>query len=220
MIQGMEMTEADNQGIAPLWRILRIIGLGTALVALTGVGAGFTIGWMDHHDGIGLKLVLVLGGVVLAAAGCAWLLLREYNRTRAEEPLTRNERLNRNILIACGAVGGIVGAVITIASGGKLTEGVGIFSNDPIPPAVAAALVVVLGIFFPIISYFWHKVVDEQEEHAYKTGALYGFYVYGIGSPIWWIAWRGGFAPAPDGFIIYYATLTVVGAVWLWKKYG
>lgn len=221
MIPGIEMVEAENQGGSTFWRILRILGLTLVLVALAGVGTGFTVGWMEHHDGIGPKFVLFLGGVALAAAGCGWLLWREFNRSRGQDPLTRNERLNRNILIACGALGGIGGAVIAIAGGGgKLTEGSGIFSNDPLPPMVAAALIVVLGIIIPIISYYWHKVVDEQEEHAYKTGTLYAFYVYGIGTPIWWLAWRGGFAPAPDGFIIYYSTITIMLIVWLWKKYG
>ena len=220
MIPGIEMAETDNQGAGTFWRILRILGLSLALVALAGVAAGFTIGWNEHHDGIGLKFVLVLGGIALVAAGCGWLLWREFNRPGSHEPLTRNERLNRNILIACGALGGIVGAVLAVADGGKLTEGGGVFSNEPLPPMVAAALIFVLGILIPIISYYWHKVVDEQEVHAYKTGTLYAFYLYGIGTPIWWLAWRGGFAPAPDGFVIYYATITVMAIVWLWKKYG
>lgn len=219
MIPGTDMVEAENQGARIVWRILRIVALGLALVALTGVGAGFTMGWMEHHDGISLKFVLVLGGIALLAAGCCWLMWREFNRPGSGEPLNRNERLNRNILIACGALGGIVGVILALASG-KLTEGGAVFSNEPLPPMIAAALILVLGILIPIISYYWHKVVDEQEVHAYKTGTLYAFYVYGIGTPLWWLAWRGGFAPAPDGFIIYYATITVMGIVWLWKKYG
>ena len=220
MIPVTEMVEAENQGASTVWRILRILGLSLALVVLAGAGAGFTISWIEHDHGISLKFVLVLGGIVLLAAGCSWLLWREFKGRGSREPLTRNERLNRNILIACGAIGGIIGAVITVASRGKLTEGSGVFSNDPLPPMVAAALILVLGIVIPVISYYWHKVVDEQEVDAYKTGTLYAFYVYGIGAPIWWLAWRGGFAPAPDGFVIYYATITVMAIVWLWKKYG
>jgi hypothetical protein len=32
-------------------------------------------------------------------------------------------------------------------------------------------------------------------------------------------AWRGGFVPEPNGFIIYYATITTLSLVWAWKKY-
>jgi hypothetical protein len=41
-----------------------------------------------------------------------------------------------------------------------------------------------------------------------------------IGAPVWWFAWRGGFAPEPRGVIIYVATVSVLGIIWIWKKYG
>ena len=41
-----------------------------------------------------------------------------------------------------------------------------------------------------------------------------------IGAPVWWFAWRGGFAPEPDGVIIYAVTVSVLGIIWIWKKYG
>jgi hypothetical protein len=96
----------------------------------------------------------------------------------------------------------------------------GLLSNEPLQPTVAIVLLVLMGVVLPIISYVWHRsAVDEQEVAAYKDGALWGLNVFMLGTPIWWIAWRGGFVPAPDMIFIYFATVFVMGAVWMWKKY-
>jgi hypothetical protein len=133
--------------------------------------------------------------------------------------LTRKERLNRNILFLCAALGGVMGLGMSLAGDGGLADGGGLFSNAPLPTWLAVVLVLIIGLVVPIISFFWHRTVDEQEADAYKTGALWAFYVYGVGAPIWWLSWRGGFAPEPSGIAIYFATMLTVLIVWTWKKY-
>jgi hypothetical protein len=199
-------------------RALRRVALGTGALFFAAVAVGVVIASIDHGHGVTGRHGAIVGVLLAMTAGCLWFLLRDMRAPTGEEPLTRQERMNRNLLIASGLLGGVTGAVLMIAS--RETDPGAILSNAPLPPALALAIVLILGVALPVIGYFWHKTVDEQEADAYKTGALYGFYVYGIGAPLWWFAARGGLLPPPDGVIIYYATLLVVGVVWMWKKYG
>jgi hypothetical protein len=148
------------------------------------------------------------------------LAVREWRRGSGEEPLTPKERLNRNLLLACAGIGGAMGAAMVMFGGEGITEGRSLFADAPLPTWLAIVLVLVIGLVVPVISVFWHRTVDEQEADAYKVGTLYGFYVFAILAPVWWFAWRGGFAPEPSGVLIYFATMFTVGVVWMWKKYG
>lgn len=134
-----------------------------------------------------------------------------------KEPLTARERKNRNLLIACVVIGGAIGVALTLFDP---EQPFGAFSDRPIPAWAAIGFAILWGALVPWISWKWHKSVDEQEIDAYRQGALYGFYVYSVGAPVWWIMWRGGMAPAINGPILYYAVLMTCGAVWLRKKYG
>ncbi len=138
--------------------------------------------------------------------------------SKSKEPLSRKERLNRNILIGCAVLGGVLGVSLAIFEPDP-AENFSIFSKAPIPAIAAIIFAVIWGIIVPVISFFWHRTVDEQEAHAYREGAYYAFYLYVFGAPLWWILWRGGLLPEPDGIAIYYATLLTCGGVWLWKKY-
>lgn len=212
-------TESDGIAARRFWRWLRVFGLGTAMIFLAGVGAGFLIGHLEHQGGFSLRPALILGLILILVVGCLWLMVRELRAPTGEEPLTPKERLNRNILLGCVILGGVIGIVMSLAAEGGVTSAGGVFSNDPLPTWLAVVLVVTLGVGTPVISYFWRRTVDEQEADAYKTGALYSFYVYGIGAPLWWLSWRGGFAPEPSGIVIYFATIFTALIVWTWKKY-
>lgn len=209
----------DGDAASPLWRWLRIVGLSLVTVFLVGAIAGFVAAHVERGGGFGLASVATLAGLVLAALGCAWLLLRAARRPAGEAPLNRRERLNRNILIGSGALGFTM-ALVTVAFGSDRFDGTSVFSSQPLPMGIALVLVLVVGLLVPALSIYWHrKVVDEQEAEAYKVAALYGLYVYMIGTPAWWFAWRGGFAPAPDGMLIFFVTIATVGVIWTWKKY-
>jgi hypothetical protein len=216
------MDEAEDVGGKRLWRLIRIVALSLALVFLLGMAGGFIAANLEEGDGFSLVEGLILAAILLAFAACAWLMLRDLRRPTGEEPLTRKERLNRNILVGCALLGLVVGIAMTIGGGGEsLTRGGGLLSNDPLPGGLVLALVAVLGVLLPILSIFWHRsAIDELEADAYKTGALYAVYVYMIGAPIWWLLWRGGFVPAPNGIVIYFAVILTLGAVWMHKKHG
>lgn len=218
MMGNMGVAEPEDIGARRLWRWLRLAGLALATIFLFGIAAGFSAAHFERHDGISTRFVAILGAVALAIIGCGWLLVRELRASTGEEPLLPGERMNRNILFGSGILGGVIAIVLMLAGGGP-AEGGGILSNEPLPSGVALMLVLVIGLVLPAISIYWQRIVDEQEADAYKTGALYGLYVYMIGAPVWWLLWRGGLAPAPNGFLIYFATIFVVGGVWVWKKY-
>ena len=219
----LTMTDIEDGAVAsPIWRWLRRTGLSLALLFLVGIAIGIGIAHSEHGGGLTPVIVSLFGAVALLFAGCAWLLLRDLKRPTGEEPLTKKERLNRNLLIGSGAIGGAMGVVVVVAmlaSGAEIRPDMA-FSDAPLPAGVALVLVLVLGVLLPALSIYWHRsAVDEQEVDAYKTGALWGIYVYMIGAPVWWFAWRGGFAPEPNGIIIYFATITTMGVIWIWKKY-
>jgi hypothetical protein len=199
-------------------RVLKIAGLTFLIVFLAGIATGVGMKAVERGS-LSLFSGALIGGAVLLALGCLWWVLRILNAPTGEAPPTRKERLNRNILVACGALGFIISLLMMFTQGGPdLTRG--LLSSEPLEPAIAIALLVLMGVVLPILSFVWHRsAVDEQEIAAYKDGALWGINVFMIGAPIWWIAWRGGFLPAPDGIILYFATITVMGAVWMWKKY-
>ena len=216
MVQAMKPTTESDVIAARPGRMLRIVALATATLFLVAVAVGVMVASARHGHGLTGRLGAIVGALLALGIGCSWLLAREMRRPTGEEPLTPQERLNRNLLIGSGLLGGLTALVAIVGSGLKPTD---LFSDAPLPPMIALAIVLMLGIALPVIGYFWHKTVDEQEVDAYKTGALYGFYVYGIGGPLWWFAARGGLVPPLNGVILYYATIAVVGAVWMWKKH-
>jgi hypothetical protein len=72
----------------------------------------------------------------------------------------------------------------------------------------------------PVVLWFWHtRAIDEQEANAYKDGGYYAAYAFLMLTPLWWLLWRGGLLPEPNGFAIYMAFSLVWTIVWLWKKY-
>lgn len=218
VVAAMAELHGDVDNKQRVKRALKIFGLATAAVFLGGVGAGVTAAALER-DGITPVVGAIIAVVALLVLVCLWLVIRILNAPTGEAPPTAKERLNRNILVACGALGFFIALLMMFTQDGPdLTNG--LLSNEPLQPAIAIALLVLMGVVLPILSFIWHRsAVDEQEIAAYKDGALWGINVFMIGAPIWWIAWRGGFLPAPDGIVLYFATITVMGAVWMWKKY-
>lgn len=213
------MAEDGTGDRSALWRMARIVALGTAVMFLGGMMAGMAAGHFGRGGGMPSARFIAIAIAALALLiGCGWVLLRDLRWGSAEGPPTRKERLNRNILIASGVIGAAMGAVMVL-SGGATTDAM--FSSAPLPPAVAAVFVAVFLLILPPLTLYWQKrAIDEQEIDAYKTGALIAIQVYMLGAPAWWFAWRGGFVPEPSGIAIYLVTVFTMGIVWIGKKYG
>ena len=94
------------------------------------------------------------------------------------------------------------------------------FSDSPLPLALAVLLAVFWGVIMPVIAWFWHtRAIDEQEANAYRDGGYYAAYGYLMGAPTWWFLWRGGLLPEPNGTLIFCLFAIIWTAVWVWKKY-
>lgn len=201
----------------------RILGK-VAVLALTLTGALFACGIVagiiaghaeDGGGAMSAKLIAILVGTALVALLC---LVFSYRGLRAMMPgktaAPRDRRYMLTMLVASALGIGI--GIMMLMAGTSLT----MFGNEPIPASYAIILSLLIGVVMPIVSIYWHlRVVDEQEAAAYNKGALFAMYAYWIGAPVWWLLWRGGLAPAPDGIAIYFVTIVTACVVWFWAKY-
>ncbi len=216
-----KMTEVPENERANGRRILWMALAGFAAIMVAGAIAGFVMEHRSNGGSVSSPTALVIvAGMVAMLGGLAYSIWRNAQQIKtSDEPLNRREKLNQQIVIGCGIVGGMIG--LTMAIGGDIGGGdPDVFSNGPIVPSIAVLLAVLIGFFMPVISWYWHNhVIDEQESDAYKSGALLAIYAYWTISPVWWILWRGGMVAAPDGVAIFMITIFTALAVWSWKKY-
>ena len=124
------------------------------------------------------------------------------------------------MVIASGAIGGVIGlaiAVATIAPGGA--PAFNPLADAPLPPLLAAALIAVLVLVVAPVTWIWHRSIDEHEAAAYRFGALVGIYAYATLSAVWWLGARGGFLPPVEGLAVFFATIAVWGLGWAWARF-
>jgi hypothetical protein len=221
---GAAMTEPEDQaesGKNVLWMTLALIGIVMSLGAIAGyMGASKSD---DGLDGIGFVVLTGFGTII---AGLIYAVWRNARQIRSNgENMTRRERLNRNIIVACGLLGGAIGLVLAaIGILGSPDDAefdpFAILGTGQIPVAAALAIVFVWAVVMPAVAWFWHtRVIDEQEASAYRDGGYYAAYAYLMLTPTWWLLWRGGMLPEPNGVAIYLIFSLIWSAVWFWKKY-
>lgn len=213
-----------NEAPAPrTWpSVLGLFVSGFALIFMTGVGIGFLNAHQDAGGGGSTKFWLVVIGVLIAV-GAALLSTMHYARkiwsNAASGPLTKRERRNRIVTMACLLVGGLTGVAMAINDNDPSPR-LGLFSDSPISPTLAIILAIFLGIIMPAIMVYWYRhAVDEQEIAAYKEGGYIAATAYIVILPIWWFLWRGGLMPAINGIAVYFTFNFVWLGVWMWKKY-
>lgn len=193
--------------------------VGTSLVALFAIGVfiGILAAHAERGGGpLSGRLIAVLAGAALLAAASAYGGYRAARALGNQGDVTARERRGRVILLICGGLGGLMGLALALAGDAPFSA----FSDAPLPAALAIVLALTVAVLLPIASVYWHrKVADEQDAAAYSKGALWGVYVFWVGAPTWWLLYRGGLVPAPDGVLIYLVTIAVAAVVWLWAKY-
>lgn len=212
-----KIDEETSNGRRILWMMLA--GLGIIMTA--GAIAGFLAGHRADGDGdLSVVATIILIVFVAIAGGLGYSIWRNAQLMKRDaEPLTRREKLNNRMLIGSGVFGGLIAAAL-IASGEIGGQSPNIFSSDPIAPAVAISVALLIGVLAPLSSWYWHmRVVDEQEADAYRSGAMLAVYAYWFVAPVWWLLWRGGLVPAPDGIVLYMMTIFIAVIIWFWKKY-
>lgn len=183
--------------------------------------SGYILGhFLGDYNGTSFTTGLKIGAMVTIIIISTYAAIRTYKiRKTIVEPPTKKENIRNNLLIISGIIGGIIGVILAVQAINSDELSLNSIINAPIPTLLALALAFFWAIIMPIICYYWYKNVDEQEMHAVRIGAYYSLYIYMIGAPTWWILWRGGLVPQPNGIIIYIITVYSFCGIWLWKKY-
>lgn len=215
-----ENTDLDDRSQLKYIILLNVYGFFTLII--TAGTMGLIIGHFSRDDiSMTWKFSLLLLAALSAALLFGYATYRTYKAGQKDtEALTPKEKLNRNILIGCMVIGGIIGATLVLVSDDPGNNPLALFSNSPVSPILAIILAIFMLIIMPIVTYYWHtRASDEQELHSIRVASYYALSVYMLGAPAWWILWRGGLVPEPNGIAIYYITLSTMGVFWLQKKY-
>ena len=215
MFDGDEKTGSTNQ--RNIWMILCGLGIVMLLGAITGFLSQHNDQGGGPLDSLGLVILGVFVTVILILAFAIWKMFQKVKLSGEKVP--RREKLYNRILIGCGLLGGVIGLALAVTDNLGADEA-SLFASGPISPVLAIILSGAIGIIFPAVSIYWHKhVVDEQEEAAYRAGALFAIYAFWFIAPVWWLMWRGGMLQEPNGVALYLMTAFVAVVVWFWKKY-
>ncbi len=135
--------------------------------------------------------------------------------------LSKRQRFNRNLMIAMIVISVAFGIALNMLGPQETDISFRGLSNQAISPLTAIVLAIGWGVFLPIGAYIWYqKSIDEQEAAAYRTGAFFAANAYIGVVPLWWILWRGGLLPEPNGIIIFIIFNSIWLIIWLWKKYS
>ncbi len=145
--------------------------------------------------------------------------LKEIRMPEGQDAYAPREKLNRNVLLACQILAGLSALAAFMIERSAGNEG-SLISDSALSVPTAILLAILWVVILPAIAVFWHrKAIDEQEEAAFRDGAYFAAYAFLVAAPTWWILWRGGLAPAPDGIAIYLLFMVIWTLVWLKKKY-
>ena len=216
-----EGREFESHDASSRWLMLRIIIAAIATLLLISAFAGFFNTFMQSSRPISVLAVAVMMGFCAAIGVLLFTQWRWIKIFRANgEPLNKREALNRNIMLLCCFIGTVIGLATAIVSRGNQKVGFMETLDGPLPTAIAVSVAVSWSVIMPIIAWVWHsRAIDEQEAAAYRDGGYYAAYTYMIAAPTWWVLWRGGLLPEPNGVAIFYMFMTVWFGVWAWKKY-
>jgi hypothetical protein len=215
MVEPMEEDGSSSRSI--MWMMLS--GLGIVMTA--GAIAGYLAEHQAQGGGpLGATGIIVLGVFAAIIAGLSYAIWRNGSKMKNRQGrLPRREKMHQRVTVFSALLGGGIAIALMASSTAEYGDPT-VFSEAPIKPWVAIVLALVIGVGMPILSIYWHnRVIDEQEADAYRSGALIAIYAFWIGAPVWWLLWRGGMVPAPDGIAIYLITTFTALIVWFWKKY-
>ncbi|WP_232492230.1 hypothetical protein [Novosphingobium kaempferiae] len=192
---------------------------GGCILGIFGAGLAVGVTMSVIEDGV----LRARGGIALGvAAACiaiaCWLLLS----MRTRFPLPRSPRARRSrialylslgVAFVAGGAAGITGHLTGDGNGFPM-----LFEHGPISSTLAicaiAGWLIAMGA-----SIYWHLTLDEIERAEYEAGGTLAMYAYLLAAPAWWLAWRGGMAPEPDGVAIFVMVCTVWSLGWAWRRY-
>jgi hypothetical protein len=188
---------------------------GYAVVTLFGLGAAAGVAGTALHGGFTLFLGGAMGAFLLLAIFSAYKAHHHYGLSLTAEKVAPSIQRARKVLIVGSLLGGVLGALLGV---GAVSLDSNPFSNGTLPPAIAILCMAGWIIAAPVMTIIWLRSIDEHELQANNWGATAGIMLYFMIEPAWWLGWRGGIFPRPEGMIIFAAVLTVYTAVWGWRR--
>ena len=191
--------------------------LGMVVLLAIGAVAGAIAGWLESPENRG-EAILAMAGAVLVGAAATFGLLRLKPWAGSGEPISPKTRKANNMLLLSGVLGALLGAALSISTL-SMDDPFALFSNSPMSAAVVIPALAVWLLIVPLISWQWHRSVDEHEAEAYRFGGLAGLYLYAFLATPWWLAARAGLAPRADSMVIYVIILAVWALGWFWRRY-
>lgn len=202
----------------------RSTAVSVALLAIASLVALFAFAFIAgmlaagaEHDGPhSAAYYAILVGAVFVAGGAIWVIVRNLAAFRL--PASPRMRKSRILLYACLAVGLVAGVGMALAEGPEAANLGTLFSATAPISANAAILLVVTMLIATALSARWHMLLDEHERLAYDFGAVAAIYAYIIVSVCWWLLARGGLAPAPDGYLIFWLVMIVWIIGWVIRR--
>lgn len=202
-------------------RILGMIFCAFGIITLLGVITGFLSAHMEAGGSTlnmtDYAILAAFIGVTLLLAFAIWKLLQQIKSIG--EKASRREKTYNRFLIGSFLFGGGAGIALALTGSFDANE-TSLFATGAMSPMLAIIMAASIGLIMPAVTFYWHKnVVDEQEEAAYRFGALIAMYAFWFIAPVWWLLWRGGMLPEIDGIALYFITIFVTLIVWFWKKY-
>lgn len=194
---------------------LFFIAVTIALIGVTFL-AGLTVG-VTERGAISTKALfgLIAGLVVIAGSGFVAF------RTRPDLSLPKSPKMRTNrILLYVSLFLSLVTGIGLAASDSGNSRDFGILLDITSPISQSAAVLLIFAMIVVLtLSIQWHASLDEHEKGAYNFGAVAALYSYFGISVVWWLAWRGGMAPSPDGFVIFWAVTIIWMLGWLYRRF-
>ncbi len=135
------------------------------------------------------------------------------------QALTPRRRIYWAAIALSAGLGAVMGALIGHGEAVQPGDVQDFIGNSPLPARIAA-IATALWLVANIVGLaMYHRAVDDHEERAWLWAGLAGWYAFIIPTPAWWLLARGGLARPVDMAAIFFVSLFVNMAVWLWLKY-
>jgi hypothetical protein len=209
--------DVGGNGLRILWMIL----CGFGIVLLSGVITGFLSASMAE-GGSALKMAdyAILAALISLTFLLALIIWKLFQRMKSSrEKMPHREKMYNRVLIGSFLFGGVTGITLALTGSFDANES-NLFATGAMSPMLAIIMSVSVGLIMPAVTFYWHKnVVDEQEEAAYRFGALIAMYAFWFIAPVWWFLSRGSMLPEVNGIALYFITIFVAMIVWFLKKY-
>lgn len=191
-----------------LWALPLTFTLITGLLAF--------ISFQDALQGDTMDWLIGAGLVVAALAGTyvSWRTMPDFTMG---EPNTKRGNNIRILIGGIVAFGIAISVILNLGVDGRTSLST-LFSNTPLPPMTAAAVVGLWLIAMPIFIIFGRRNADEHALQAGDFGLAIGAHVFALIAPAWWMGARGGMLPEPDVMVIFIAVMAVTTIANIWKR--